>query len=422
MSTQQKELVKANPDIGYRITSGRLTFLSRKIYNSFIYRSQRLGKEGKGVLPLPVDWDIKEHGIAAADYYWMPLADIIDDVAAEVSDKGRIRSHLRELMSVIVERTGAGWQIEHIIQSGRIINTAGPDLKQKGGKLLIGWSFPTALEDNLLNPNEYTRLSLYYQGLLKTEPALVLYEICKRYATSPGQLTARMPWQEWKARMTGSPDGLYKDFSRRSLQTAINEVNASTDINVTKVEHKIAGTKTVNELQFIVQQKAQQGLELEHRPVIDTTLLNSLEQEFGISPIVADKMLSEHGEEKTRAAIEYTRARIANKTLPAVTYPGALLKRNLADGHAEGEKVRTKQIAEKKRAGHAADLAVRERTVSTVVETKGNANFPEGDALAEAWEQYRHSESATVFKRKAHSYDEAPRLQKEGFKSWLASM
>ena len=336
VATKANEMLKPNPDIGFRITSGRMTFLSRKIYNCFVYRAQLVGVAGKGTLPFPVAWSMADHDINQDDYWWIPMSDLVDDVASEVGDKGRIRAYLRDLMSVLVERTTSGWEIQHIIESARIINTAGPEIGRQGGKLMVGWSFPKALEKKILTPDEYTRMCLYFQGRFKTESALVLYEICKQYATSPGNLTPRLPWEDWHARMTGNSIGetIYKNFSRRTLKPAIKEVNDVKDIFITIVEHKKAGTKAIELLQFVVEQKPQGSLELSE-PVIDTQMLQAMES-IGISPNVAEKLLIEHGENKVKATLAYTNERLAQSKLPPIAAPGAYFKKALAEDYAAG--------------------------------------------------------------------------------------
>ena len=333
-NTSGRELRKPNPDIGYRITVGRMTFLSRKIYNCFVYRAQLAGVDGKGNLPYPVVWDMAEVGIEANDFWWIPMSDLVDDVAAEMGDNGRIRRYLRDLMSVLVERTYAGWEIQHIIESARIINTVSPEIGKRGGKLLVGWNFPKGIEKKILAPDQYTRMSIFFQGQLRTEASLVLYEICKQYATSPGKVTGRMPWQDWRARLTGDEsDVAYKDFKRRTLTTAIKEVNSVTDIHCTIVEHKKPGTKAVEALQFVVEQKPQGLLELSDCPAIDTKMLQAMES-IGISPSVAEKFLSDHGEEKVKATLAYMNERLTAQ--PAITAPGAYFRKALLEDYAAG--------------------------------------------------------------------------------------
>ena len=48
---KNKELNKANPEIGYRITAGEITFIGRKMHNALVYHAQRLTLNGKGKLP-----------------------------------------------------------------------------------------------------------------------------------------------------------------------------------------------------------------------------------------------------------------------------------------------------------------------------------------------------------------------------------
>ena len=379
---EKKELRKSNPEIGFRITGGRMTFLPRKIYNSFVYRAQLAGIMGKGVLPYDVAWDLAEHGVQAGRYFWMSMADLIDDVAAEMGAGGRVRKYLQELMTVTVERNEVGWEIQHVLQSVRIINTASPNINQRGGKLMIGWEFPGDLEEMILSPKtRYTRMSLYFQGRLKTEAALVLYEICKRWSTMDSDqqsssmnkivVTPKMPWEEWYMRLTGNTSSgvAYKDFKKRSLATAIKEVNALKDIEVTLVEIKAQGSKAVEQLRFNVETLDQGNLELTDHPIIDSQMLRAIEA-LGVSPAISEKALTEYGEEKVRAALQFTADRQSNKKLPELTSPAAYFKKALADDlPAATLKAQQEKLAARANQAKQADENYKKQVAASVAKT-----------------------------------------------------
>jgi hypothetical protein len=415
-------LLKANPEIGYRITSGQMSFLGRKVYNSLIYRAQQAGIAGKGKLPHAVSYDLAAL-VPIENYWWIPLSDVVDDAAVGDRNHSRIKAYLRALMSVVVERNAVGWEADHIIDKARIVGTATPEGK-RGDKLLVGWYFPPELEAMLIAPDQYTRLSLYYQSLLKTEAALVLYEICKRYSTNPSKVTLKMSWQEWQERLMTSRRDEYKFFKRDFLAPAIKEVNAITDIDITLVEKRAETRgKPIESIQFVVEPKVQLGLELPAGPVFPEGLLEKLEG-LGISPVAAEKLLSVHGEEKVSAAMSHVFERLENTKLPALASPAAYFKKALAEDFAGGEAALKKARERQKKAGETAAAARRAASAGLVFDAAPAAALPEGEALAVAWAEFRVSPAADpvrLGKQLPESFEKAKKAAQAAFKVWLAA-
>lgn len=425
-----KKVMRANPDIGYRIKRGALGFINRKIYNSFVYRAQKAGQEAKGVLPYPLTIEMREYleraGVDVKQYWWMPITDLADDVTAKQEEGvdvsrmrvDRVRNYLLDLKSVVVERNAVGWEVDSIIGSARIINNVSPNLSQKGGYLMVGWNFPQSIERQILQPDEYTRMSLYYQGLLKTEQALCLYEICKREVCrqeNSGRGTVvieSMPWEEWYTRLVGEPGGPtmeYKAWKRR-IKGSLLEINGITDLDVSLIEGKRPGTKVVDTWKFVIELKPQQVLELEGRPVVDLGLLADLEN-LGVSPLLSERLLEEHGEEKARKALEYT---TAQQRLTKVNNPAAYFKRALLENYADAAQKQTE--AKKKRA---AESGAEYEALKNSSGDKTEVVLPEGEELDNRWAEFCVSLPGKMFKQLPSSFGGANNRQIEAFKGWL---
>lgn len=419
----KQEFRKANPEVGFRITAGEMSFVGRKIYNALVYRAQQAGLNGKGKLPHPLSYDLAGHNIHFENYWWISLADLIDDAAAGSRNHARVKDYFRNLMSVVVERNEVGWEAQHVLSATRIIGTDDPNGRGgRGEKLLVGWSFPNELEDKLIQPDQYTRLSLYYQSQLKTEQSLVLYEICKRYSTNPGKLTDRMEWQEWQARLMGTKArDTYKAFNREFLAPAIKAVNAITDIKITLIEHRATTRgRPVQELQFLIDPKAQASLELPAGPVVPSDLLNRLEN-IGIAPAAAEKCLSVHGEEKVKAALELVAARITNTALPAISAPAAYFKKALAEDYASGEAAKRKAAVAKKSSVEVVVTRRQQQIEQAAAAKVEEVEMPTGEALETAWAEFLMSPNAKLGKSWPASLEDADARQKKVFNGYLAT-
>ena len=231
-STELKEFRKTNEAIGLRVSEGRLSLLSRKIFNVMVYHAQRIRNKGENA---PIDSE------AAKNYYWIPLAELARDAAYDSRDTELFKEQVQELQNIrIFSEDAIQWTSERLVSSVKLVNPRG--LKKQGGMLWFGFAFPPEVESMVMAPGSYTKLSVYYQALLRSGASLALYEICRRYATNPSRLTNRAEWSWWYGALTGNPvsDTIpeYKYFKRDVLKYAISEINMVTDINVELIEHK----------------------------------------------------------------------------------------------------------------------------------------------------------------------------------------
>jgi hypothetical protein len=211
----------------------------------------------------------------------------------------------------------------------------GVELIEQGQRCTIQWTYSEQIKEKLLAPNVYTRLSLQFQNSFRSAAALALYEICIRYIDSPGQLTMRMSWIDWRPTLTGTPDtekepayAEYKYFKRDVLRPAMTEVSKLTDIEVELIEHK-AG-RSVVDIQFSVRTKPQGSLDLDERNLFDMSLVARM-LALGLSEGQAEKLYSDHEEDRVRAALEYTEKRLKQK--PTVENIPGYFRRTLTEAY-----------------------------------------------------------------------------------------
>lgn len=322
-----KELVfrKTNDAIGLRVREGRLTLLSRKMFNVMVLRAQS-NKLGEGA---PIDTEVNQK------YYWMPMSEMARDASFDSKDTEVLKKHLSEMQDVkVIKDDEKEWVSERLIASVKLINTAGINgVEGKRGTVWLGYTFPPEVHDLVMEPRTYTKISIYYQGLMRSGASLALYEICRRYASNPSHMTNVLEFPYWYSMLTGNPVKTelqpYKYFKRDVIKPSIAEINAITDIEVELIEHR-QGRKVVS-LQFEVHLKSQPDLKFPPPPLIDSMLLNAIE-EFGISPAEAQDLYASHDEIKIQNAIEVVKIRMASLSSPEVESPAAYFKWALKSG------------------------------------------------------------------------------------------
>ncbi len=341
-----REVRKHNTEIGYRVQSGHLSLLSRKLINVLLYYAQRMrgeeDSEGK---------------------YWVDVAKIVKDAKFNSRDYELLRESLDELQSVKIIRpteTG-GITSDVLIPSFTLDNTVHltnealeRGQKKRGGKLIVGFSLPVSVKELLLNPrSNYTVLPIVYVASLRTIGGLVLYEITKRYSTNPSGVTNRETWQWWWKILTGANEGAtppeYKYFKRDVIKKAVDEINTVTDLRIELIEFKEG--RWVKDLQFAVEMAKQGTIDLDPPP-IDNTLLSRITS-LGVSTAEAEKLILKHSEEELLSNLEIVEERLSKTSLPQLDSPAAYLKTALKNQY--GAARRTKVTVDQQKAKKAQD-------------------------------------------------------------------
>lgn len=322
VSPSSAELRKAVEAIAIQPKSGKITLLTRKLFNVLLAVAQQADESG--------------------DTYRALLSDIVANSAFDSNDTALVKEHLRRMVSVQVEwstgtssqKPGRKWGISTLIADAEILED--PSTR----RVWVEFSFAPKIKKKLLDPVQYARLSLQFQSQLRSSAGLALYEICVRYLTNPSHLTMRETWEWWRPILSGTPDTEagdeakreYKYFKRDYLRPAIAEVNAVTNICVELVEHREG--RRVAEIQFRVTERKQPMLALDEHPnVFDSTLVDRMVK-IGIPLKEAQTLYADSEENRIRAALLMTEQRMRSTTLPPVRSAAALFKDALKKGYA----------------------------------------------------------------------------------------
>lgn len=343
-ATVPMEFRKTNEAIGLRVREGKLSLLTRKIFNVMMYHAQEQRIPG---INAPIDTP------AAKKYFWIPLSNLARDAAYDSKDTEFLKKQLEELQNIkLLMETERQWTSERLVSSITIVNPQG--FKKHGGQVWFGFSFPPEVHELVMAPGTYTRFSLLYQGMLRSGSALALYEICRRYATNPSKVTLIETYEHWYGALTGNPvlqDELpeYKYFKRDVIKTAMAEINALTDIQVELIEHK--NGRRVEQLQFRVEHSKQSQLEFAVPAVIDLELIGKI-MRLGFTQQEASDFVAQYSDDKIRAAVGFVQARIEQKNSPVLDSPAAYFRWTLKQGASAAQELRSQKTAAKKGASN----------------------------------------------------------------------
>ena len=308
---------KANEAIAIRPKRGKLTLLSRRIYNVFLYHAQRQGVDNPG--------------------YSILLSELIDDARFTSHNTELLKSHIRDMQATTIEwHTSAGgarqWTSTQLLGPVRI------DEPGRGQACTISWSYPEPIRERLLKPAQYTRVLLEISSQMRSYAASVLYELGARYLTSPGGLTMREDIVWWASVLTGRSDITtvdYRILHRDTIKKALVELDTLSDgFRMEAIPHK-RGRK-VEELQFRVIPKPQAslaGMADSAKNVFDLALVERLVT-IGFKRADAQDLYAVTDEGVLRAAVDHTEQRLKSPALPPLKSPPAYLRDALKKQYA----------------------------------------------------------------------------------------
>lgn len=306
---------KANESIAIRPKKGRLTLLSRRIYNALLYHAQQQGVDER--------------------QYTIPLATLIGDSHFNSRNVALLKEHIREMQTTLIEwnSVGAG---EQRWTSSQLLGAVEIAERGSGYPVIITWSYPDKVRERLLKPNRYTRILLEVGAQMRSYAAAVLFELGMQYLTSPSKLTMREDLYWWASVLTGRSDidkVDYRYFKRDVLRPALAEVDAlQDDFSLELIEHREG--RRIAELQFMVHRKTQSALGVtEDRNPFDLVLVERL-RKLGLKDEEADRLYSKTDEGLLRATLDHVELRQRNTALPPLAAPAAYLRDALKKGYA----------------------------------------------------------------------------------------
>lgn len=259
LKEEKKELKKHAATIH---CSNSLSLLQRKVSNALLYHAYKelMQKE--------------EHEIS--------IKQLCRLIGYHGHNHGAIREALKGLISTVIEWnvvsdvTGAeNWTASSIIAS---VSLEGPTCY---------YAYSPRMKQLLHSPSMFGKIDLVIQSRFRSSYGLALYENCIRYRGLP-----HTKWFEMDIfkKLMGVPEGMYdifRDFKRRVLDKAIDEVNTYSDLIIASDFVK-EGRKVVK-VRFTLKERAKKT-RLGHKSIAtakeesdDQSLMLTLKDEFGLA-------------------------------------------------------------------------------------------------------------------------------------------
>jgi Initiator Replication protein len=308
---------------------GKLTAVSRKIFNVLLHTTQRqvqaLNHEGKIV--------------EATHYFSARLDELVDPVEVGHSNlTSSAKKSLLEMRRTEVDweapdaNSGVIWSNMSLLSEAKIVKTA--------GILYAYWALPPGLLSVIADPQRFTPIDIAQLSRLKTYTAVALYEICVRYKNNPTGVTSENNLEWWVDALTQSAPKvdpktkkpklrLWSKFKSEQVSVAIHEINSKSDIGIELIEKKTG--KAVTSAQFKVWRKSVEATAISSGPRMSPELAltaTSLGLPLGD---IASFIKTGHDESVLKIGLAKLAARIGRDDLAPVDSKTAYLRTVLAE-------------------------------------------------------------------------------------------
>jgi hypothetical protein len=251
--------------------SNTLSLLQRKISNALLYHAYK-------------ELMLKEE-------HMINVKQLCRLIGYQGNNHSAIKNALKELISTVIEwnlmddKTGnENWTASSIIAS----------VSLEGA--LCYYAYSPRMKQLLHSPSMFGKIDLVIQSRFRSSYGLALYENCIRYQGLPHTKWFTL---ELFKKLMGVPVGKYdifRDFKRRVLDKAVNEVNTYSDLTIA-AEIIRAGRK-VAKIRFRLKERAKKirlGLQSPELSInSDTELREKLLSTFGLSLTQVGELLAEY--------------------------------------------------------------------------------------------------------------------------------
>lgn len=298
----KEKSIELKKHVGAIHSSGSLGLLQRKIANSLLFNAYD-------------DLMIK-------DEYTISIKTLCTLIGYDSNDYKTVKAALMKLLSTVLE-----WNlVDRDADDGSEIWNASSiiaDASIKGA--VCTYSYSKRMKELLYMPEMYGRINMSVQAKFQSSYGLALYENCIRYKN-----LNFTPWMEWSLfrKLMGVDEKKYiifRDFKKRVLDKATQEVNQLSDIDVEPELVKESG-KVVSIRFKLKKKKSQEGLLLpENTQDCVSQVVNELKTGFAISVEGAKAIIMQYGLERVNEKIKYIKSKSSFKNKNVKNFHGYLI-------------------------------------------------------------------------------------------------
>lgn len=312
--------------------SNQLSLLERKAFNALLYKAYN---------DLPTQAQFK-----------ISITELSELIGYNSNDIALLKKTLRSLVNTVIEwdlldsekkQNDTFLRVSTALSSAEIFNG------------ICTYEYSSIMRKHLYHPEMYAKIKMCIASKFKSNYALALYENCIRYINMK-----KTPWLEIEVfrKLMGVTEHQYtemRDFSKRVIKKAIEEINEYSNINV-DFEYKKEGRKTIA-IRFHLLEKHKHVLS-QNNVQKNTEIHEKMTKTFHLSDILAFELLDKYGEQYVTEKIDIILSSESYKTGKIESISGYLMhalknnyfpNENVTKKHEINRKKIEKEISEKNR-------------------------------------------------------------------------
>lgn len=265
--------------------TNKLSLLERKISNALLFHAQ------------PTLKDSLIHEIS--------LDQLKNLLNCHTRNHKALKDALRKLISTVIEWNILGDDVPELDMEGWNASTILSSVSVKDG--VVKYQYSELIKSLIIEPKIYGKVNLIIQARFKSAYALALYENCARYR---GLLyTKSFPMEQFR-KLMGVEDGKYevfRDFNRRVLMCAVNEINTCSDIRITP-EIKRKGRK-VESIKFRLDERniKKRIKFISNDEIVESDIVYAEVKQWGVKKNQYQNWLKEYGRENILKQVNYVK-------------------------------------------------------------------------------------------------------------------
>lgn len=342
-----------------------------------------------------------ETQVDAQGWWTISTSSMAVDIGFDSNNREYLRQSALNLMHIIFEWDVVAPEKKRVTWKASVLF---PDVEISGDS--IRYQISNQLRDSVLNPDMYALIDLNIVKRFRRASSLAIYEHCIRYEKL-GR-TAEVEWQKFRDIALGESSESksyreYKHFNGKVLKLAVAEINAESDILIELHETKIG--RRINAVHFTV---AKKGAAIEAEPMDELTLEVIGEMiKLGVPQSEAKRISRNSAIEEVKAALSYTKRRVADKKAQPIENPAAYFRQALSNhwGVIEDVTAKTPTAGKAKSAAgrplKTIDDAYLARQIKQAEQYFNELDVADQDANITRYNDQQQTEGLKIKKRKA---------------------
>lgn len=256
-----------------------LPLASRKIFNILLFLvKDRFGKD-------------LEHQVSEND-----VISLLNKTDRDITSA---RINYKKLASTVIEYNILNSERDHLNGVGTMLAPAVINKTKK----TWNFSFPPNIVQWVQDPNSFVFLDITTQERFSSKYSQALWEICIGSLEDQSESYFSVTLEECRTLMCGKDNHqTYKDFKRRVVMTALNEINEKSLLHVDLYKENKEGRKVCELVFFVTKEEYIDPGEL----IANDDLFNKMVDVFGITTNMARKIIDNYDDEQILRNLDYT--------------------------------------------------------------------------------------------------------------------